>query len=498
MQRPETPSLLADCARAAEARPDDADAQMVHGNALAESGEPHAAIVAYRAALRLRPGHAPALYNLGNALLATGDAGAALQAYDAALALAPDNAGCLNNRGNALRRLGRPEHAADSYRATLALRPDLPGAHNNLASALLALHQPEAALESLHSALRLHPEYAEACDNMGGALLALDRPEEALGWFDRAATLDPRMVQSRFGAALALLALGRLREGFAAYEWRWQDPRFCEDTRFYPAALWLGEGELRGRTVVLHAEQGLGDTLHFVRYAPLLRARGARVILEVQAPLIRLLRPLADAVIPAGGPLPDHDLHTPLLSLPHAFGTDLDTIPADVPYITAPKPRTDVRGSGLNVAVTLSGSPDHPDDALRSVGANVLAPMFAIAGATFHVLQSDPRPADLEWLRAHPAIRLHRPDPTDFTDAAALIAAMDLVVSVDTAIAHLAGALAAPAWVLLQHAADFRWLRERSDSPWYPTARLFRQGPDRRWEPVVQQVVEALQRRCGG
>ncbi len=249
--------------------------------------------------------------------------------------------------------------------------------------------------------------------------------------------------------------------------------------------------------MLLHAEQGLGDTLHFVRYAPLLRARGARVVLEVQAPLVELLRPLADAVIAAGDPLPAHDLRVPLLSLPHAFGTELDTIPALVPYLMAPAPHIDLRGPGLNVAVTLSGSADHPEDALRSVSAATLEPLFGVPAATFHVVQSDARDADLDWLCERPAIRVHRPDPADFTETAALLAAMDLVISVDTAVAHLAGALALPVWVLLQHAADFRWLRNRDDSPWYPTARLFRQGAERHWEPVAAQLATTLNQQLG-
>jgi tetratricopeptide (TPR) repeat protein len=476
----------------AGARPDDADAQMFHGNALAELGRRPEAIEAYRAALLLHPGHGPAQYNLGNALLASGDPAGADAAYEAALALVPDHAGCLNNRGNALRQLGRAAEAAASYRAALALRPEVAGTHSNLASALLALHQPEAALAHLQTALRLDPDYAEACDNMGGALLALDQPEAALPWFRRAVELDSGQVQARFGEAMALLALGRLREGFAAYEARWLDPRFRADTREYSAPLWLGETDPAGRTMLLHAEQGFGDTIQFARYAPLLRARGARVVLEVQAPLVGLLAPLADAVVASGEPLPRHDFRTPLLSLPHACGTELDSIPAGVPYLARREPLAGLRGPGLNVALTIAGNREHPEDGLRSLPAALLAPLLALPGVTWHLVAHELSEADAAWVAGHPALRRAAP-PRDFIDTAAVLAAMDLVLSVDTAVAHLAGALGLPVWTLLQHAADFRWLRGREDSPWYPTMRLFRQAPHRRWEPVLTQVAAALE-----
>ncbi len=437
-------------------------------------------------------GDASAHYNRGNALLAAGDAAAAADAYRAALALDPLHAGCLNNRGNALRQLDRPAEAAASYRAALGVLPDSYGTHSNLASALLALHQPEAALASLETALRIAPDYPDACDNMGGALLALDRPEAALPWFRRAVALDAGQTQARFGEAMALLALGRLREGFAAYKSRWLDARFCADLRDYAAPLWLGGTDPAGRTLLLHAEQGLGDTIQFARYAPLLRQRGARVVLEVQAPLVGLLAPLADAVVAAGDALPAHDLRTPLLSLPHACGTDLDSIPAAIPYLPRPPPWPDVRAAGLNVALTVSGSREHPEDALRSLPVAALEPLLAVPGVTLHLVQTELAEADAAWLRARPSVRRHDGRLRDFRDTAGLLSAMDLVISVDTAVAHLAGALGLPVWIMLQHAADFRWLRQRADSPWYPTARLFRQDATRQWPPVVARVAAAL------
>lgn len=435
-------------------------------------------------------------YSFGNALLASGDAARAEVCYAAALALEPHHAEALNNRGTALRSLGRAAEAAASYRAALALRPEFAGTHNNLGSALLALHQPAAAVAALEQALALQPDYAEACNNMGGALLALDRPAEAVPWFRRALALDPAQSQARLGEGLALLTLGEFGPGWAAYEARWLDPQFCRDERAYDATLWLGDPPVPDGGIVLHAEQGLGDAIQFARYAPLLRARGAHVVLEVQPSLVALLRPLADQVVAAGSQLPPHRWHCPLMSLPLAFGTELSTIPGTVPYLAADPARV-AYWSGVpgprhvpRVGIALSGSPEHPDDALRSIPAATLLPLLALPGVAFVLAQTDLRPADAAVLPA--AVALHGLAVRDFSDTAALLATIDLVISVDTSVAHLAAALRLPTWILLQRSADFRWLRGCHTSPWYPTARLFRQGADEAWDDVVARVVAAL------
>lgn len=494
---------LAAFARAVALVPDHADARTNFGNALIAAGQAEAAVEQLRAAVALQPDHAPALYNLGNALLASGRAEEAVASFRAALARDASHVGAHNNLGNALRALGRQEEAASSYRAALALRPDLAGAHNNLGTALLALHRPAEAAASFRAALARNPDYAEACNNLGGALLALDRPEEAIDWFRRAAVLDEEEVQARFGEALALLTLGRYREGWAAYESRWLDPRFCEDARRYDIPPWnFAAGEpIAGRTLLLHAEQGLGDTIQFARYAPLLRRLGARVVLEVQPPLVALLGDLADEVIAAGADLPPCDLRCPLLSLPLACGTTLPTVPAAIPYLHADpvrraqwRDRLGPRGKP-RVGLVLSGSALHPEDALRSIPAATLRPLLALPQVELHVVQKDMREADEAVLRDFPDVRVHAAHLGDFADTAALLAELDLLVGVDTSAAHLGGALGLPVWLLVQSSADFRWLRHRTDSPWYPTMRLFRQTEMRRWEPVVARVVAALRTR---
>jgi len=489
--------------RAVAAAPDHVDAWNNLGNALGELGDPAAAAEAYRAGLAAAPERAELHYNLGNALMAAGDPPAAEAAYTAALARNPQHAGALNNLGNALRAQARYADAIARYQAALALRPEYYGTLNNIASALLGLHRPEDAEGFLRRALAAQPDYAEAANNLGGALLAQDRPRAALEWFRRAVTLAPGHPQARFGAALALLAEGEFRAGWRDYEARWDDPAFTADVPDYPTPPWLGTGPVTGRRLLLHAEQGFGDTIQFARYAPLLRRRGAHVVLQVQAPLARLLAPLADEIVPIGDtprsePVPPHDLRCPLMSLPLAFGTRLATIPADIPYLHADPARIAAWRArlgpqrGRRVAIAFSGSPDHSDDALRSLAAERL--VAALPGAEIHVAQRDVRPLDAAFLAGRPDIHCHAPDLTDFAETAALLACCDLVVSVDTSLVHLAGALGRPAWVMLQRAADFRWLRGRADSPWYPTLRLFRQTAPRDWTPVLAELTAALAR----
>jgi tetratricopeptide (TPR) repeat protein len=467
------------------------------GNAALELGERDRAIAHYEAALRARPEHAQGHYNLGNALLAMDRKEAAIASFERAIALMPDHAGAHNNLGNALRAQGRIEEGLAHYRRAVALRPDFTGTLNNIALALLSLHRPAEALAPLAELLAREPNHAEAANNLGGALLALDRLEEAVAAFRRAVAADPDVVQARFGAALGLLGMGRFIEGWAEYESRWLDPRFRDGKPDPPAPRWQGEA-LAGRTILLHAEQGLGDTIQFVRYAPLVAARGGAVVLQVPPSLKPLLAPLAPMVLGDNEALPPIDLHCPLLSLPHIFATDLATIPADIPYLRADPQRVGRFGylrparGRRRVGVVFSGSASHSDDALRSIPAAEFLPPLIEAGAQIHVLQTDLRPADRDALAAMEGVDVHAADIADFADTAALASLMDLVISVDTSVAHLAGAMGKPVWTLLQHSSDFRWMRLRTDSPWYPTMRLFRQPEPGDWASVLARVRREL------
>jgi hypothetical protein len=251
--------------------------------------------------------------------------------------------------------------------------------------------------------------------------------------------------------------------------------------------------------MLVYAEQGVGDTIQFARYLPLLRSRGARVVLQAQTPLLTLLRPLADSVIGRDEALPEFDFHCPLMSLPLGFGTELASIPADIPYVRADpalvarwRRRLGARGR-RRVGIAFSGNPDHMMDALRSIPASDFSPVLRCEGVDFHVLQTEIRDADAAVLPRYPHVHIHAEALRDFADTAALISLMDLVISVDTSVAHLAGAIGRPLWILLQYSADFRWMQQRNDTPWYPTARLFRQPAMRQWHQVIDAVAAALQ-----
>jgi tetratricopeptide (TPR) repeat protein len=490
---------IAYLARAVELDPGNADARSYYGNSLSAIGRFADAAKQYRSALELEPDAPELHYNLGNMLLATGQAAEAEACYHATLARKPDHAGAHNNLGNALRGQGRHEKAINCYRRALDLRPEYFGTQNNIGSALLALHRPAEAIPYFQDALAARPDYAEACNNLGGAMLALGRPGEAVGWFQRAVELDPDQEQARFGEALALLAMGDFRRGWRAYEARWRNPQFIEDTPEFFQPRWSGDESVVGKTILLHAEQGLGDTIQFVRYAPLLRARGATVVLSVPTPLTTLFEDLADIVIPQAETFPPHDLHCPLMSLPLAFGTELDTIPADIRYLLANQSLVERWSAKLGarkkprVGIAWSGSADHPEDALRSIPLREFLPPLRTGTVELHVLQTDISPADQAVLDGATDVVVHRAMLSDFSATAALISCLDLVISVDTSVAHLAGALGAPTWLLIQSSADFRWMRDRMDSPWYPTMRLFRQKTLLEWAPVLSAVAAALE-----
>ena len=490
---------LAALERALVADPDCADAHNNLGNAALESGDKDRAVGHYEAALRARPEHAEAHYNLGNALLAVGRPEDAIAAFDRAIALKPDHVGAHNNLGNVLRSRGRIEEALASYRRALALRPDYVGTRNNMAITLLALHRPHEALAELHLVLGQQPDHAEAANNIGGAMLALNRLEEALEAFQHALVVDPDLVQARFGIGLAQLGLGRLVEGWEGYEARWLDPLFREGRADPGVPRWTGE-EIAGKRILLQAEQGFGDTIQFARYIPLVQALGAEVVLQVPA----TLKPLLAQLVPGGCVLvdgetpPPVDLHCPLLSLPRAFATDLTTIPAAIPYLHADARRVARFGyirparDRLRVGVAFSGSPMHTDDALRSIPAATFLPPLLETGVMLHVLQTQFRDADAAVIVQLDDVDALTADIQDFADTAALVSLMDLVITVDTSVAHVAGAMGVPTWLLLQYSPDFRWMRERTDSPWYPTMRLFRQPAPQDWDSVLAAVRQAL------
>ena len=440
---------------------------------------------------------ADALLNRANVLFGMKKFADALVGYEKALALRPDDPNILSNRGNTLCELARPADALASFDRALKPRPDDPDILSNRGNALLILNRTAEALASYDRSLALRPRDAQTLINRGNALTDLRRPDDALSSYDRAIALAPDHAEAHWNRSLLLLARGDFARGFAEYEWRKRRAGWT-DRRDFTQPLWLGGGDIAGKIILLHAEQGYGDTIQFVRYAPLVAARGAKVVLELQASVKPLLSGMdgVSAVIGRGEMLPAFDLHCPLMSLPSAFKTTLDTIPATTPYLYAPPDRIETWRSrlpgGRKAGVAWSGSPTHKNDHNRSIALRKLAPLLACKDIQFVSLQRDLRDGDAAILQDSPNVLSLGADLRDFADTAAVISLLDLVISVDTGVAHLAGALEKPVWILLPFNAEWRWLEDRDDSPWYASARLFRQPKVDDWESVVTRVRDTL------
>jgi len=464
---------------------------------LAEAGRLYAEV------LREAPNHFDALHLLGVIALQTRQTQRGVALIAKAIKLKPGSAAAYNNLGNGLHALKHYTEAIASYDKAIALKPDYAEAYSNHGNVLNTLNKHAEALTSYDRAIALKPNYVDAYYNRGNALNALNRHREALESYDRALALRPDYAEAHYNGAFCRLLMGDLPRGWQENEWRWETDEFRSYKRSFVQPLWLGQEAVAGKTILLHAEQGLGDSIQFCRYVPLVAARGARVVLEVPRPLHDLMSTLAGSpeVIDKGSRLPEFDMHCPLLSLPLAFGTTLETIPSSVPYLQvspAGGQHWNARlgaNRGRRVGLAWSGRPTHKNDQNRSIGLQPLLPLLD-TGATFVCLQKDIRPDDAEVLKGHKAILDFSDELNDFSDTAALISQLDLVISVDTSVAHLAGALAKPVWVLLPFIPDWRWLLDRDDNPWYPTARLFRQDDTRAWDGVIVRVHDALKDFC--
>ena len=486
--------------RALRARPDDAPALFNRGVTLHEMKRFEEALASYDGALALRADHAEALSNRGDALRELGRLQDALLSYDRALAVRPDYAEALSNRGNVLKLLRRFDDALASYDAALRQRPGYPAALSNRAVTLQALDRLDEALASCDGALALVPDSIEALSNRASVLQELRRFDEALATYDRVAAIAPDHAEAQINRALLLLLSGDFARGWPAYEWRRALPSWAE--RGFAQGEWSGE-DIAGRRLLLHAEQGFGDTIQFARYAALAAARGAHVILEVQPSLKPLLDGLFGLQVVAAGrePLPPFDLHCPLLSLPRLFATTPATIPGGAPYIAAPADRIAawaprLPADGLRVGLAWSGHPDNARDHERSIPFARLAPLTSVPGTRFVSLQKDIRASDADDFRRCGNVIDLSGGLRDFADTAAVIAELDLVITVDTAVAHLAGAMGKPLWVLLPRVPDFRWLLDCATSPWYPSTRLFRKGQVDNWNAVIADAATALAARA--
>jgi tetratricopeptide (TPR) repeat protein len=470
------------------------------GAILEKLGRDEDALESIDRALAIKPGHVDSLYNRGSVLRKLGRHEEALKAFERALAFKPDYAKAHNNRGLALDALGRPAEAFDSYNRALAIAPDFLEALNNRGNVLQKLGRHDEALVSYQKALSIDANYAEVLNNYGRSLSILGRQQEALTYTSRATAVRPGYVDAQWNESLLRLRLGDFSGGWQKYEWRWKRDENAKKLRKYAQPLWLGDAPIADKTLLLHFEQGMGDTIQFARYARLLAGQGARVILEVQPPLKSLLAGIGAGidVIGSGDEIPAFDFYCPLMSLPLALRTDLGSIPADIPYLRVPDERLSQWSErlpprqGFRVGVVWSGNPTHKDDHNRSIAFTRLAPLFDVPGVQLVSLQKELREADAQALASEPRMHDSGRHFDDFADTAAATALVDLVIAVDTSVAHLAGALGKPVWVLLPFCPDWRWLTERDDSPWYPTARLFRQSRIGDWDSVIAQVTGEL------
>ena len=459
------------------------------GSALHESGRLDEAIACYRKALALRPDASETLENLAGALRAQGQLDAAQACYERSLALRPNRIESHIGLGVVLRDRGRPKEAVAEYELALALAPDNTETLNNLGVALVDLGRLGEAVAHYERALALQPNRAETHNNLGIALQRQSRYAEALACYGRALALKPDYAEAHFNCAYALLLTGELDQGWREYEWRFTVARY---DRGFDRPLWSGE-PLVGQSILIHAEQGFGDTLQFIRYVPAVAQRGGKVLLEMPEPLVHLARTVAGVseIIAAGAPLPAFDYHCPLLSLPRVFETNLATIPDVVPYLSVPAEVSAAwadritTAPGLKVGVVWAGT------TVGAINLRLLQPLWDVAGISWFSLQVDNGSADISSLDGVTIADL-APWLTDFAETAAAVCHLDLVITVDTSVAHLAGALGRPTWLLLPTQPDWRWLLEREDSPWYPTARLFRQRQAGDWSGTAREVAAAL------
>jgi tetratricopeptide (TPR) repeat protein len=475
-------------------KPDYVEAYYNRGNALQELKRLDAAVVSYDKAIAIKRDYAEAYYNRGNALTKLKKLVAAVASYDKAIAIRPDHARAYGNRGNALQELKQLEAAVASYDKAVSIKPDYAEAYCNRGNALQDLKQIDAAIASYDMAIAIRPDYAEAHSNRGNALKEFGQVEAAIASYNRAIAMRPDYAEAYWNKSLASLLAGDFDCGLELHEWRWE-VGLRGSRRNFNQPLWLGKEPLAGKAILLHSEQGLGDTIQFCRYAKRVAELGARVIMEVPASLLSLLNGLDGVAefVEKGTTLPDFDFHCPLLSLPLAFKTNLDSIPATQSYLRSDAEKVASWASKLGsrrkprVGLAWSGSTGHRSDKSRTLALSQLV-SYLPDTCEFFSLQKELRETDKAALQAGCGVKHYGECLDDFSDTAALCELMDIVVSVDTSVAHLAGALGKQTRIMLPYCPDWRWLLERTDCVWYPSVRLFRQSAIGDWTNVLEQV----------
>jgi tetratricopeptide (TPR) repeat protein len=486
---------------ATDANPSSIEAWYYRGMAFQKLGQHEKAIACFDEALRLHPVFFEALNDIGLSLNEIGRSNEALERLNKARTLNPLSWQVNYNCGLVLGKLKRYQEEIESYDRALLLSPREAGVLANRGVALSELGRDKEAIEWFDKSLAINPRNAETLTNRGAAMDKLARYEDALDAYRRALSIAPDYPEAHWNRAISRLLLGDFENGWKDYEWRWKTKKIGPSLRTFAKPSWRGQETLAGKKILIYSEQGLGDTLHFCRYVELIAEMGAVVIFQVQPALKTLLAGLKGVgrILASDEALPDFDFHCPLLSLPLAFGTRLDTIPCRIPYLTACpdlvlKWRAKLEDDGRRrIGIVWSGSQTNTNDRYRSIPPKLFS-RFMEVDAQLVSLQKDTAPDALAFFDEYPAIRHFEAEINDFSDTAALIQSLDLVITVDTAVAHLAGAMGKPVWILLAYKPDFRWLLNRDDSPWYPTARLFRQSELGDWESVITDVMHQLAR----
>jgi tetratricopeptide (TPR) repeat protein len=470
------------------------------GNVLRDKGLSNEAIAAYRNAVRLKLDYPEAHYNLAVALRAIGQIDQAIAAYRNALSFNPKFADAHNDLGSALREKGSLDKSIAALREAIRLQPDLHKAYNNLANALQEKGQLDEAILALRHALQIKPDIAEIHNNLGNILRDRGLLDDAVAALRQAIRLKPEFAEAHYNLGLIYMLKGDFAEAWPEYEWRWRSKDFPSPRGEFSQPRWEGT-ELNGRSILLHSEAGFGDTIHFARYAPMVAARGGKVLLECHDSLLPLMRDITgiEKLISTTEPLSHFDVHCPMMNLPLAFRTTMQTIPATVPYLHADpslieswRARLGPADAQLRIGLIWAGNRRFRLDGTRSLNLQQLSPLARVPGVKFYSLQKDP-PAD-QAKTPPPGLQLINlgPDLNNFSDTAAVMSLMDLIISTDTSVAHLAGALGLPVWLMLQFMPDWRWHLDREDSPWYPTMRLFRQKSLGDWPEVIERVAQAL------
>ena len=486
--------------RAIRIDPRNAEVYSNLGFILQENGQIDEAIEYLKKAVEFNPHLIDAHYNLANAFKKAKHLDEAIYHYRKTIESDPNFSDAYINLGNTLQENKQFDEAIACYHKLLQLNPSHPDAYNNLGITFQEKGQFDEAIASYKKSLQINPAHADVYNNLGFALYEKGQIPEAITHYQKALQLDPSYATAHWNLSLALLLSGDFKEGWREYEWRWGTRYLSSFRRDFPQPIWNGS-DISGQTMLLHAEQGFGDAIQFIRYAPLVAQRGVKLIVECRQPLVSLIQQVEGIkeVIRHGESLPEFDVHCPLLSLPMLFDTTLETIPAKIPYINADsllvtnwQKRIRNDNSKYKIGLAWAGNPEYKQNRYRNCPLQLFAPLAELDNVTFYSLQKGEESKETKNPPNSMRILDYSEELHNFMDTAALIANMDLVICVDTAVAHLTGALGKPVWVLIPFTPDWRWLLSREDNPWYPTARLFRQSSIGDWKTVIEKISQAL------